>query len=147
MAKSQNVVPLLIYEDIPAIQRYLVTKFGFEAGVLERDGAGRVVHGEVSLDGTGIWLHRSLREHGVVSPTALEAVNAAVVVLVPDVDAHYERASAAGALIDEAPSDQPYGQREYAARDPEGGRWYFATRPGPVVTPAREGREVSRAGG
>ena len=128
MAKSQNVVPLLIYEDIPAIQRYLVTKFGFEAGVLERDGAGRVVHGEVSLDGTGIWLLRSLREHGVVSPTALEAVNAAVVVLVPDVDAHYE-------------------QREYAARDPEGGRWYFATRPGPVVTPAREGREVSRAGG
>jgi uncharacterized glyoxalase superfamily protein PhnB len=24
--------------------------------------------------------------------------------------------------------DQPYGQREYGVRDPEGNLWYFATR-------------------
>ena len=24
------------------------------------------------------------------------------------------------------PVDQPYGQREYGARDPEGHRWWFA---------------------
>jgi len=49
-------------------------------------------------------------------------------VMVDDVDAHYERARKAGAAIDSPPSEQPYGQREYAARDPEGARWYFATR-------------------
>ena len=35
------------------------------------------------------------------------------------------RNRAAGARIDSAPIDQPYGQREYAARDPEGHRWWF----------------------
>ena len=32
----------------------------------------------------------------------------------------------AGARIDSAPVDQPYGQREYGARDPEGHRWWFS---------------------
>jgi uncharacterized glyoxalase superfamily protein PhnB len=132
---SQNVVPLLIYEDIPAAQRFLVNAFGFVAGILERDGDGRVVHGEVAINGTAIWLHRATPDHGLRSPRGLSAVNSGVVVLVPDVDAHFERARAAGAVIDREPADQPYGQREYAARDPEGGRWYFATRTAPVLSP------------
>lgn len=131
---AQNVVPLLIYEDIAAVQDFLVTAFGFERGILERDGEGRVVHGEVSMGGTGIWLHRATAAHGLASPRALSAVSCGLVVLVPDVDAHFERARAAGAQIDREPEDQPYDQREYAARDPEGGRWYFATRTGPVLS-------------
>ena len=131
---SQNVVPLLIYEDIAAVQRFLVKAFGFEAGVLERDDSGRVVHGEISINGTAIWLHRATGDHGLVSPRALPGVNSGVVVLVPDVDAHFERARAAGAVIEREPADQPYRQREYSARDPEGGRWYFATRAEPVLS-------------
>lgn len=134
MAESQNVIPLLIYEDIAAVQRFLVSAFGFEAGILERDGEGRVVHGEVSMNGTAIWLHRATANHGLASPNALPEVNSGVVVLVRDVDAHFERARAAGAIIDREPADQPYGQREYSARDPEGGRWYFATRTAPVLS-------------
>jgi uncharacterized glyoxalase superfamily protein PhnB len=134
MAESQNVIPLLIYEDIAAVQRFLVSAFGFEAGILDRDGQGRVVHGEVSMNGTAIWLHRATANHGLASPNALPEVNSGVVVLVPDVDAHFERARAAGAVIDREPADQPYGQREYSARDPEGGRWYFATRTAPVLS-------------
>jgi MerR family transcriptional regulator, thiopeptide resistance regulator len=134
MAESQNVIPLLIYEDIAAVQRFLVSAFGFEAGILERDGEGRVVHGEVSMNGTAIWLHRATANRGLASPNALPEVNSGVVVLVRDVDAHFERARAAGAVIDREPADQPYGQREYSARDPEGGRWYFATRTAPVLS-------------
>jgi uncharacterized glyoxalase superfamily protein PhnB len=47
-------------------------------------------------------------------------------VLVDDVDAHYERARAAGAEILEEPADQEYGDRRYAAMDPEGHHWFFA---------------------
>jgi len=50
-----------------------------------------------------------------------------LVVHVADVDAHYERARAAGATIDSEPRNQEYGQREYGARDREGHRWWFAT--------------------
>jgi MerR family transcriptional regulator, thiopeptide resistance regulator len=135
MAATQNVVPILIYEDIAAAQRFLVRAFGFEAGVLERDRGGQVIHGEVAMNGTVIWLHRATAEHGLASPRSLPAVSSGVVVIVDDVDAHHEHARRAGAVIEREPTDQPYGQREYSARDPEGGRWYFATRNSPVRTP------------
>ena len=35
------------------------------------------------------------------------------------------RASAAGAEIIEDPADQPYGDRCYGVRDPEGHHWIF----------------------
>src|SRR5712691_3113057 len=140
MMGSQNVIPLLIYEDIAAVQRFLVSAFGFNVGILERDDHGRVVHAEVSMNGTAIWLHRATADHGLASPKALSAVSSGVVVLVADVDAHFERARAAGAAIDREPADQPYGQREYSARDPEGGRWYFATRTAPVLSRSSTGK-------
>jgi uncharacterized glyoxalase superfamily protein PhnB len=49
-------------------------------------------------------------------------------VYVDDVDAHYERAKAAGAEITQEPADQEYGDRRYTARDVEGHQWFFATR-------------------
>jgi uncharacterized glyoxalase superfamily protein PhnB len=52
-------------------------------------------------------------------------------VYVDDVDAHCELARVAGAVIVEEPADQPYGERRYRARDPEGHSWYFAQRPTP----------------
>ncbi|MEP6908956.1 MAG: VOC family protein [Actinomycetota bacterium] len=47
---------------------------------------------------------------------------------VDDVDAHYERARAAGAEIGMEPTDQPYGDRRYDAEDLEGHDWFFAQR-------------------
>ena len=43
---------------------------------------------------------------------------------VEDVDAHFERAKAAGAVILSEPRDNPAG-RLYRAEDPEGHRWMF----------------------
>jgi uncharacterized glyoxalase superfamily protein PhnB len=39
------------------------------------------------------------------------------------VDAHHDRAVAAGAEVVQELVDQPYGSREYAVRDPEGNVW------------------------
>jgi uncharacterized glyoxalase superfamily protein PhnB len=47
------------------------------------------------------------------------------VIAVDDADAHYARSVQAGAVILKEPVDQPYGVREYGARDPEGQLWYF----------------------
>ncbi|HVR89379.1 MAG TPA: VOC family protein [Candidatus Limnocylindria bacterium] len=135
-SETQKLIPLLIYEDIAAVQRFLVRAFGFEEGILQRDPEGRIAHGEVWADGRVIWLHRSTGEHGLTSPKRLAAVSSGLVVLVPDVDDHFRHARDAGAAIEREPADQPYGQREYSARDPEGGRWYFATRTGPLRSEA-----------
>jgi MerR family transcriptional regulator, thiopeptide resistance regulator len=44
---------------------------------------------------------------------------------VDDADAHHARSVEAGADIIEEPVNQPYGAREYGARDPEGQLWFF----------------------
>jgi uncharacterized glyoxalase superfamily protein PhnB len=61
------------------------------------------------------------------SPRNADHHTALVHVYVDDVDAHYERARAAGAEIVEEPTDQEHGERRYAAKDPEGHLWFFAT--------------------
>jgi uncharacterized glyoxalase superfamily protein PhnB len=48
-------------------------------------------------------------------------------VAVDDPDAHCEQARAAGAEIVQEITEQEYGSREYAARDPEGHTWSFGT--------------------
>jgi uncharacterized glyoxalase superfamily protein PhnB len=53
------------------------------------------------------------------------AATASVAVMVDDVDAHFRHASEHGATLDYEPVDQPYGYREYSARDSEGGLWSF----------------------
>jgi uncharacterized glyoxalase superfamily protein PhnB len=48
-------------------------------------------------------------------------------VYVDDVDAHFERAKAAGAAIIMEPTDHEYGDRRYDAKDLQGHFWSFAT--------------------
>ena len=45
--------------------------------------------------------------------------------MVEDVDAHHRHAVEEGAEVIYPPTNQPYGYREYSARDPEGGLWSF----------------------
>lgn len=44
-----------------------------------------------------------------------------------DVDAHHDRAKAAGATILMEPAEQDYGGRLYTCRDPEGYIWSFGS--------------------
>ena len=124
MPQINRVIPLLVYRDIAAAHAFLTKAFGFEPGVIERSPDGQVVHGEVLAGNTTIWLHRATLEHELDTGTNSDS---GLVIYVDDVDAHFEHARAAGAHVEKEPVDQPYGQREYGARDPEGHRWWFAT--------------------
>jgi MerR family transcriptional regulator, thiopeptide resistance regulator len=64
-------------------------------------------------------------EFRLASPRSLDASTAMVAVMVEDVDAHFRHAAEYGASIVYEPVDQPYGYREYSARDCEGGLWSF----------------------
>lgn len=127
MTIRERVIPLLVYRDIQAAHDFLVQAFGFEPVGVQRGPDGDPVHGEVSVGGTAIWLHRVTTEHQLNSPESLAMASGGLVVHVADVDAHFAQARAAGARVDYEPTDQPYGQREYGARDTEGHRWWFAT--------------------
>lgn len=126
MAAFERVIPILTYRDIAAAHDFLVGVFGFAAGGVHRTPDGTAVHGEVRAGETTIWLHQVSPEHQLDSPLSADVASSGLVVYVDDVDAHYGRVRAAGARTDSEPTDQPYGQREYGARDPEGHRWWFA---------------------
>ena len=124
-----QIIPLLVYEDIPAAHDFLVRAFGFAPVEIIRDDAGQAIPAEVRASDMPIWLHQVSAHRDFVSPRRAALAVSGLVVLVDDVDAHYEHARSAGARIEDPPQDKPYGQREYGARDIEGHWWWFATRP------------------
>ena len=125
MSTFERVIPVLTYKDIGAAHDFLVRAFGFTAKGVDRTADGQAVHGEVRAGDAPIWLHRVTSDHQLDSPRATDVANSGLFILVDDVDAHYQCARAAGAHIDSEPVNQPYGQREYGARDLEGHRWWF----------------------
>lgn len=125
-----DVIPVLPYTDIRAAHDFLVEVVGLDSGgLVEHDG--RVVHGEVRAGDRRFWLHEATG--ALTTPTIADVRTGGIVLQVPDVDAHHQRAKAAGATILREPTDEDYGQREYGLRDPEGHDWYIAT---PFATPA-----------
>ena len=137
-----SVVPMLSYEDVRAAADWLVRAFGFqETGERYADERGTVSHAELEIGGGKVMLgwpgpdYRSPRRHSEECHLArkwseVPYVIDGVHVVVEDVDAHAERARAAGARILSEPEDQPYGERVYRVADPEGHRWMFAQRLG-----------------
>ncbi|NDL58035.1 MerR family transcriptional regulator [Phytoactinopolyspora mesophila] len=121
----QGRIMLLVYEDIGAAHDWLVRVFGLGPGRVDRNDEGRAVHAELQAGDGVIWLHQEQDDWGLGSPQSVGAATACVAVMVDDVDAHYRHAVSEGASVVHEPVDQPYGYREYSARDLEGHLWSF----------------------
>jgi uncharacterized glyoxalase superfamily protein PhnB len=137
---TQRAVPMLSYEDVGAAVEWLSGAFGFrESGERYTDDEGRVTHAEIELDGATVMLgwpgveYRSPRRHAEKCEQARKWLEVpyvvdGVLIYVDDVDAHCERARAAGAKILREPVTEPYG-KQYTAADLEGHRWMFFQAP------------------
>jgi PhnB protein len=133
---TQRAIPMLSYEDVGSAVDWLSKAFGFrESGERFSDDEGRVTHAELELDGAAVMLgwpgpdYQSPSHHAegceqarrwLSTPWVIDGVH----VEVHDLDAHCERARAAGATILREAEELPFG-RLYAAADLEGHRWMF----------------------
>lgn len=118
------ITPYLLYEDVDAALDWLAATFGFTERVRMPGPDGRALHGEVELgDGVVMMGNPGPEFRG---PKKLGGATQLTYVYVDDVDAHYEKARASGATILRELEDQFYGDRVYAAEDPEGHHWSFA---------------------
>ena len=126
--RMQRFVPMLAYADAPAALEFLGKAFGFEETFRLDMPDGSIGHAEVGFGDSVVTLATSWDAGGFVSPRDLPGLHSQIMCYVDDVDAHYERARAAGAIIIAEPEDQFHGDRTYRAIDPEGHRWIFATR-------------------
>lgn len=121
----QRRISILVYADIEAAFEFLTRVFGLGPGQLTRTDDGGVVHGELQAGDGVVWLHPESPAFGLASPRTAGVSTATMAVMVDDVDEHFRHASSEGAVIEYEPVDQPYGYREYSARDSEGGLWSF----------------------
>lgn len=124
-ATLQRRISILVYTNLEAAFEYLTRVFGLGPGALSRDDSGGAIHGELQAGDGVVWLHPESPEFGLASPHTAGCATASIAVLVDDVDAHFRHAKEQGAEIEYEPVDQPYGYREYSARDAEGGLWSF----------------------
>jgi uncharacterized glyoxalase superfamily protein PhnB len=136
----QTITPYLLYEDVDAALSFLSKAFGFKEMLRYTGEEGYINHAEMRLGDGKIYLGDPGDQYR--NPKKLGNETVGIYVLVDDVDEHFERAKAAGAEVREEPTDQEYGERRYAAVDPEGHQWFFA-QPIREVAPEEWGATVT----
>ncbi|MCZ4124422.1 VOC family protein [Streptomyces sp. H39-S7] len=125
-APAPQVWPSLRARDARSLIRFLVEAFGFEETVVYGEG-DRVDHAELCWPPGGGIMLGSAPQDGAEDDFALPPGTFGAYVVTDDPDALCVRARAAGAEIIKEPNDTHYGSRDFAARDPEGNRWFFGT--------------------
>ena len=118
----QRIMPYILYEDVAAALDWLKAAFGFTEWLRYMEADRRISHAEMRLGESAILLggpkdYQSPSRHGHVCQY--------VVIEVEDVDKHFERAKRVGATITQEPKTQPWGDRDYRAKDLEGHLWFI----------------------
>jgi uncharacterized glyoxalase superfamily protein PhnB len=130
--RRPTIVPQLSYRDIVAALAFLERAFGLRELRTARlvGTAGEIDYAMVEFGGAVIGMGPE-GHHGVISPRSGGITSQYISVYVDDVDAHYERAVAAGARIATGLSNYFWGDeghRTYEVLDLEGHRWRFHQR-------------------
>ncbi len=119
MTNLPSMIPYFSYTDAKAAMGFLKAAFGFETIQSFDREDGRLMHAEMRCGDAIIMLG---------SADALPAKGSpGIYFVVTDVDAHFERARAAGADIVYPPEDTEFGTRRYRCRNSEGHEWSFGT--------------------
>ncbi|MGH7540078.1 MAG: VOC family protein [Gemmatimonadota bacterium] len=118
-----SVSPYLVTERAQQVIDFLVSSLGATALRRYENEDGSIMHAEVRIDDTVVMIGEA-GENWPPVPSHLH-------VYVPDVDAAYERALAAGGEAVQAPVRREGDpDRRGGVRDPGGNTWWLSTRAG-----------------
>lgn len=118
-AAHNAVSPYLLVSNVARMLAFLQTTFDAVELYKQALPDGTVKHAEVRIDDSVVMMGER--------PDGRDPVHCSTHVYVPDVDAAYQRALAAGATLISEPKDQPYGDRSSGVRDNEGNIWWIGT--------------------
>ncbi len=148
-----------IPEGYHSITPYLIVRGGAEAidfykkafGATElfRMAApdGKVGHAEMQIGNSRIMLADEYPDMGYNGPQTIGGSPVALMIYLEDVDAVFNRAVEAGAIVKEALQDKFYGDRIGTVIDPFGHRWHLATHKEDVSMEEMERRAKAAHGG
>lgn len=114
-----TVTPYLVCSGVPALLDFLKAAFGAEALEITQLPSGRIANAILRMGDSRIMVGEAM-EGFPPRPSTLY-------LYVPDTDALYQRALAAGATSLMEPADQFYGDRNAGVLDPSGNQWWIAT--------------------
>ena len=118
-AGYHTITPYLVVKNASTLIDFL--KEVFDAKETERVKApnGRIMHAELLIGDSKIMLGEAA-ENIITSPSTLY-------IYVPNTDAVYKKALAAGGKSIKEPDDQYYGDRNAGIQDIAGNKWWIAT--------------------
>jgi PhnB protein len=115
----QTVSPYLIVDDAKAQLEFVHRAFGARVVGVHYDSNGRFMHGDVVIGDSHVMLGEATAEW--------KAMPAMIHLYVPDCDAAFRSAMAAGATSVREPKTEFYGDRSGGVRDKNGNVWWVAT--------------------
>jgi PhnB protein len=130
-ASAYRAEPHLVVRSAAKLMDFLREAFGAEETSRDLTPEGTIAHLAARIGDSVITAGDATSEYQPM-PTALH-------LYVPDAEAVYRRALAAGATSTQEPTDQDYGDREAGVKDPFGNNWYVATHKGATYIPENLG--------
>jgi len=121
------VTPYLALRDAKAAIDFYKRAFGAELLMALDMPGGKVAHAEIRIGDSILMMSEESAEWGNKSPLTLGGSPVFMMIYVPDVDAAFAKALAAGAAEVRPVQDQFYGDRAGTLKDPYGYQWTLAT--------------------
>ncbi len=140
-----TLTPYLIVKGAAAALDFYARALGARELVRMADPSGKVGHAEMKIGDSPFMLADEFPEMGAVAPRAGGGHSVSFLVYVPDVDAAFARALAAGAKAVRPVQDQFYGDRSGTLEDPFGHQWTLATHVEDVSPEEMERRASGRS--
>jgi PhnB protein len=114
-----SITPYLAVHGAARLIEFVKSAFGAEE-LMRSTGSLGGIHAEMRIGDSILMI-------GGDAPVSFDDKACPLHLYVPDADAVYERALAAGATSLKGPVDQSYGDREAGVNDPTGNSWWIAT--------------------
>ena len=115
----RTVTPYMAVKGVDRLISFIETVFGGKEVLRMGGSEGKIAHAEMMIGDSKIMMGEPIDENKIM-PAMLN-------VYVPDCDAVYKKAIAAGGKTSREPEDQFYGDRNAAVMDPFGNHWFIAT--------------------
>ena len=124
---TTTVIPHLCCRNAAEAVEFYQKALGAESLNVFKSPDGRVMHACLNLNGVTFYLVDEMPEHGMLSPLGLNGSPVSIYLRVPDCDALYARAVAAGCTVKTPLQDMFWGDRYGLVLDPYGHKWEIAS--------------------
>jgi PhnB protein len=122
-----TVTPYLCVRGAAKALDFYARAFGAKEKVRMPGPNGKVMHAEILIGDSHVMVGDENPEQGAKAPEAYGGTPVSIMLYVPDVDALFKKATAAGAKSVTPPADMFWGDRYGKLTDPFGHTWGIAT--------------------